>query len=61
MDTPDWLREGAVLRDRDDERWEILSIGPARITVAHPDRGRHDLLREDLVAWVASGEWEPVG
>jgi hypothetical protein len=56
--TPDWLREGAVVWDWDDERWEILALGPQRVTVGHPDRGRHELLREDLVAWVESGEWE---
>lgn len=54
---PDWLREGAVVRDPDGERWVIRSIGVRWVTVGHADRGEHGLLRQDLVEWVERGEW----
>lgn len=60
MATPDWLRAGATLRDWDEERWVIHEVGPTWVTVGHSDRGRHRLLRGDLVEWVAEGEWTAI-
>lgn len=61
MATHDWLSEGAVLRDRDDERWVIRSVGAKWVEVGHATRGEHRLLRRDLVEWVESGDWTAGG
>lgn len=57
MSSPDWLHEGGTLRDPEDEQWRILSIGVRWVELGHPDRGKHRLLREDLIAWVEEGRW----
>jgi len=58
--TPDWLRGGAVLRDRDGERWVVESVGTKWVAVGHAERGEHRLLRSDLVEWVEAGDWTTV-
>jgi hypothetical protein len=60
MTTPDWLGVGTVLVDGDDDRWMINDVGPKWVTVENPDRGRHRVLRDDLVAWVREGDWTTV-
>ena len=57
MSTPDWLRAGAVVWDEEGERWEVRDVGVRWIEVRHARRGGHELLREDLIEWVAEGEW----
>lgn len=57
MSTPDWLSEGATLRDQDGERWVIRSVGIKWVALGHTTRGEHKLLRSDLVDWVENGDW----
>lgn len=57
MPSPAWLRVGTDLVDESGDEWLIRGVEPDRVTLQHPDRGIHQVLREDLVAWVEDGRW----
>jgi len=59
VDSPEWLSAGRVVVDGEGTRWRIREVGPVEVHLRHPERGGHTLRRDDLIAWVERGAWEP--